>query len=163
MNNTKILKMINYKKEKEDENEMSQEDNVTEKIPLYPNKEYLEEDSFFSKKSLRQIRKARSELNIQDDIFIIVKETHRIYGGAEEGGWWYDQSWITETVRMNPQDCPKYPFWKLILNTVRRLKKEYPQPRFNRFSAAGNKDFDISLHYCEFDIPEEETEVQKYE
>lgn len=77
--------MINYKKEKEDENEMSQEDNVTEKIPLYPNKEYLEEDSFFSKKSLRQIRKARSELNIQDDIFIIVKETHRIYGVSLEG------------------------------------------------------------------------------
>lgn len=50
-------------------------------------------------------------------VFVNVYEVDRIYGGPEEGGWWYDARTIIET-----REVSQY----AVDDAVRELEEQYP-------------------------------------
>lgn len=87
-------------------------------------------------------------------IFVVVEGITRLYGGPEEGGWWYDWHTIHEVRKA----------WNFVgaRQAIRELREEYPKPRFNRFSAAGGEDMEIHVCMHEGEFPTETTKRERY-
>jgi hypothetical protein len=90
---------------------------------------------------------------------VVAWQISRHYGGAEEGGWWYDWCEVVDVREAHTMAEG--------LRQARKLKEEYPQPRFNRFSAAnrGEGDTCIGVFYGEDDprFPQNSTHRPRYE
>ena len=79
---------------------------------------------------------------------VAVQSIDRRYGGAEEGGWWYDWRSTDSVHRCYGKES--------LLSLLNDLKGNNPQPRFNRFSVIGGAD-------VEFVVCTEEEEFQELE
>lgn len=112
-------------------------------------------DSETCRACLRAYRKGRIAQGYVDPFYIVAYSVARLYGGPEEGGWWYD-SLVIEEVR-------KVYTFRSALVVTRELKEAYPPPRFNRFSAAGGDDQYVKLCYSEADFPAENTRRPHYD
>lgn len=88
-------------------------------------------------------------------IWIVAYGIEQVYGGPQEGGWWYPWTTIHKVMKA----------WsvKQALAYVRELRAEYPQPRYNRFSVLGGQDQFVQLYYDPSHFPEETTEREYYE
>ncbi len=91
--------------------------------------------------------------------YLVVEGTSRHYGGPEEGGWWYDWHEVLEVRKAFTLEQGLF--------HARKLREQYPQPRYNRFSCAnrGESDTRIVLCYGEDDPrwPTESTQRPRYE
>lgn len=72
--------------------------------------------------------------------YLVVEGTSRLYGGPEEGGWYYDWHEILEVRKAYTLEQG--------LAHARTLKETYPQPRFNRFSCANRGEPDTRIVFC---------------
>lgn len=72
--------------------------------------------------------------------YLVVEGTSRRYGGPEEGGWWYDWHEVLEVRRAFTLEQG--------LRHARELKDNYPQPKYNRFSAANRGEDDTRIVFC---------------
>ncbi len=63
-------------------------------------------------------------------LYVAVTRTFRMYGGPEEGGWYYDRTDLEEVRRAYG--------WKGVLKLVRELRREHPTDRYGRGSVLGN-------------------------
>ena len=79
----------------------------------------------------------RRERKIRGMIVAVIKTT-RVYGGPEEGGWWHDYRECVESHQVYG--------WTHAMATVRRMRDEYPVPRFDRYSCAGDADLDVRVY-----------------
>lgn len=86
-------------------------------------------------------RKFRTREGEVRPIYIAVVGTSRHYGGPEEGGWWYDWSFVEEVRKAWD--------WKTAMKYVRELREDYPQPRYNRFSMANRGEGDYDFVICD--------------
>ena len=103
----------------------------------------------------RGYRKSRLAQGYVDPFYVVAYSVARLYGGAEEGGWWYDALAVEEVRKV-------YTF-RSALYMARELRGAYPPPRFGRFSAAGGDDQYIKLCYSEADFPLESVGRPRYE
>lgn len=88
--------------------------------------------------------------------YIVVTGITRYCYSAAEGGCWDDWTTIHEVRRaFTVQEG---------IRQLRKMKDKYPQPRFNRYSAAGGEDMEFTLCYGEDDPrwPKETTERAVY-
>jgi len=104
----------------------------------------------------KDIRRIASQNGVANPFYVVVYNVSRNYGGPEEGGWYYDWTSILEVRKVWN--------WKSALKTVRELKEDYPEPRYNRFSVLGNEgDYFIGMYYDTDQFPRESTERPRYE
>lgn len=85
----------------------------------------------------RAVRAASVARGVVRPFYVVVYLIDRLYGGPEEGGWWWDRIVADKVVR-----CWD---WKQALRAVRELREEYPPPKHNRYSVLGGTDVDIQL------------------
>jgi len=78
-----------------------------------------------ARRMLRRQDKDPSEIQ---RLFVVIRGISRHYGGPEEGGWWFDRE-ITEAVHQAFG-------WRQTRKLIRKLEKEYQQPRFGINSCA---------------------------
>ena len=112
-------------------------------------------DSDTCRLCLRAYRKGRLARGQVDPFYIVAYSVAHLYGGPEEGGWWYDALTIEEVRKA-------YTF-RSALHMTRELREAYPPPRFGRFSAAGGEDQYIKLCYGIDDFPPESVGRPRYE
>ena len=91
-------------------------------------------------------------------IYIAVQSTSRHYGGPEEGGWWYNNTYTEEVFK----------FWTArdALKKFRELKEEYCPPEYSIYSAANRGECEFSFvvtHDPSFWESREDTERPHYE
>jgi hypothetical protein len=91
-------------------------------------------------------------------IYVAVQSTARYYGGPEEGGWWYNNTWTEEVFK----------FWSArdALAKLRELRDEYGDPRYGIYSAANRGEPEYSFvitHDPSFWESREYTERPHYE
>lgn len=72
------------------------------------------------------------------DRYVNVYRASQGYGGAEEGGWWYDTEEMMYSIRVKNNADAKH--WE------DKLKKEYPRTG-RRSSAAGGADYNVRISY----------------
>lgn len=71
-----------------------------------------------------------------DILYVNVYEIERLYGGPEEGGWWYDAGTLVFTEQVVGMKEAE---------TLREdLHDDYPRTG-NRYSVLGGEDFDIRI------------------
>ncbi|MFZ9889735.1 MAG: hypothetical protein ACO3JL_19745 [Myxococcota bacterium] len=92
----------------------------------------------FARRRVRQLQKSRYPL------YVVAIGTDRRYGGPEEGGWWYDESYVLEVASCRG--------WRAALRAARSLKRDYPTCPYGRFSAAGGTDVSIRLTDCRAEL-----------
>lgn len=85
-------------------------------------------------------RKAANSQGKVLPFYVTVEGISRSYGGPEEGGWWYDRRTILAIRRVYTVSAA--------LRTIRELREEFPQPRYNRFSCANRGENDIRIAVC---------------
>jgi hypothetical protein len=87
--------------------------------------------------------------------YAVAVETHRLYGGPEAGGWYYDRSYVVEAFAAVD--------YRSLLAAVRVLCEDHPTNRYGRHSAASSRhDVTIYLvydkaHIDQFDESDEPT------
>lgn len=93
---------------------------------------------FECEKCSRQLRLSKIKLGNPQPFYIVVYGITRCYGGPEEGGWWWDYICILQIKRI----------WTIkdALVSIKNLKEQYPQPKYNRFSVLGGQDIEIILY-----------------
>lgn len=137
---------------------LTEEEQNDYNLPAHPTLE-LEQNGVCKVCDMYDRRKAASAEGRMLPFLVVAWQISRHYGGPEEGGWWYD--W-TEVV-----DVRKAHTMSEGLRQARKLKAEYPQPRFNRFSCAnrGEGDTMIGVFYGESDprFPQNSTHRPRYE
>ncbi len=72
--------------------------------------------------------------------YLVVSSTSRHYGGPEEGGWWYDRTEVVEVRKAFTLEQGLF--------HARKLRENYPQPKYNRFSMANRGEGDTRIHLC---------------
>ena len=70
-------------------------------------------------------------------IYVVAVEISRNYGGPEEGGWYYDCSYVAEVRRVWD--------WQAARAAIRALREEYPINKYGRGSVLGGVDTEIRL------------------
>lgn len=101
-------------------------------------------------------RKASVKEGVVKPFYIVVSGITRYCYSRAEGGCWDDWTTIHEVRRAFTVEEG--------IKQLRMLKEKYPQPRFNRYSAAGGEDMEFTLCYAENDPrwPKETTERAVY-
>ena len=89
-------------------------------------------------------------------VFVAAYGIDRCYGGPEEGGWYYDMQRVLEVRRT-------FGGWKGALRLVRALREEYPTCPRGRYSVIGGTDVEIRVHASANDIPDDDTDIPRYE
>lgn len=111
-----------------------------------------------SRETCEACRKARRQAitraGLTAPFYVVAYCIDRVFGGREEGGWWYDWQSVLETRQV-------YTVTEA-LAAMRELRARYPQPRNNRFSAAGSADYFVELRYDRASLPEQDTERPYY-
>jgi len=87
-------------------------------------------------------------------IYVLVHGISRVYGGPEEGGWYYDWHTIHEVRKVWSFQAAR--------QAIRELRDEYPKPRYNRYSVLGGEDMDVRVFMHEGEFPEETTAREQY-
>lgn len=85
---------------------------------------------------------------------VAVYEVTRMYGGPEEGGWWYD--W-THIVMLR-----KFSSLRKAQKAKYDARRMYPKEHFNRHSCAGNADTYVEIHTSADKVWEETTARPTY-
>jgi hypothetical protein len=87
-----------------------------------------------------------SKLKRVKPVYINVYDIERVYGGPEEGGWWYNTGDPVLSVRLDPKNG--YESREELLRRARVierwLKHTYPTTN-RRFSVLGGEDYDIEI------------------
>lgn len=106
-----------------------------------------------------EARRDKTLQGIQPPFLIVAWGVSRYCYSPAEGGCWADWTTILEVRKAHT--------WERGLRHMRELREEYPQPRFNRFSAAnrGEDDIFIRCFYSEADprMPENTTHRETYQ
>lgn len=87
--------------------------------------------------------------------YVAVYGTTRVYGGREEGGWYYN--------RERRLQCFRVWCFREALAKVRELMDEYQQPRWDIYSVLGDEDFHIYLARDFDDLPPQDSGPRSYE
>lgn len=103
----------------------------------------------------RDARRAKLDAGKCEPFYIVAYGVSRLYGGPEEGGWWYDWTDVHEVRRVYTLQGA--------LRAARELREAYPPPRFDRFSMAGGEDQYVRAFYSEAQFPEQSTRRPHYE
>lgn len=71
-------------------------------------------------------------------LHITLVETHRVFGGREEGGWYYDRRFVVKRFRGRRASA---------LHRAKLLaaEYEYQQPQYDRYSVLGSFDLEILI------------------
>lgn len=87
--------------------------------------------------------------------YVVATGVSRLYGGPEEGGWYYDAQQILAVRKVYTVAGA--------LKAARELREEYPKPRYSRHSVLGGEDTYIETCYSEDMFPEETKGRPHYE
>lgn len=72
-------------------------------------------------------------------VYVSVYNRELCYGGAEEGGWWYDAYSLEKSMRvLNQRD--------LVVTAMSKLRESYPESK-NYYSVNGGHSYDIFAEY----------------
>lgn len=64
-------------------------------------------------------------------MWVQICETHRVYGGPQEGGWWYDRTYVTWAKKVKKRHAKKL---------LKQIKGQIIPNRYDRFSVLGGGD-----------------------
>ena len=67
--------------------------------------------------------------------YVVAYGIARIYGGPEEGGWYWDR-----VVALEVKKCWN---WRQGMAAVHDMRERYPKPRYDRYSVLGGEDIVI--------------------
>lgn len=109
-------------------------------ISKYPFRYDLQENGVCTICDMYDSRKASLKEGIVLPFYIIVQGISRHYGGSEEGSWYYNN--------YNVLEVNKAFTFKQGLKLARKLKQNYPQPKYNRYSCANRGEQDIRIIFC---------------
>lgn len=107
----------------------------------------LKDDDFRCNFCFKEIRNKYVKAGICPAFYVVAYEIARLYGGPEEGGWYYDWVNVLESYQVHD--------FKAGLKIARELKNKYPKPKYNRFSVLGDADVFIETFYHPTKFPKE--------
>lgn len=97
--------------------------------------------------ALRLERRQRANDGQVLPIYVYAQGVCHLYGGPEEGGWYYDQRRLLEVRRAFS--------WQTARRYARELREEYPTCPYGRFSVLGGEDVLIRFASDDSFIPED--------
>lgn len=119
---------------------MSYDDYEEEDLPSIPIQE------------ARKIRLEKIKSGEPQPFYVVLYQIDRLYGGPEEGGWYWDRIIASEITRVWD--------WKNALKEIRYLQEEYPKPKYSRGSVLGGTDIEIRVIPSKDYIHEQRTKPQ---
>lgn len=118
--------------------------------------EYGTECRACTRYSQRMLRITQQRLNGSVQPFYVVGYLiHRLYGGPEEGGWWYDQPEVCEV-----RKCYD---WRDGLRAARELREEFKPDKRGRYSVIGGPDGYVGVYRDPQEFPGVDFERPHYE